>query len=407
MNRIDSSCNRYSFLNRPSGRTLEIDLSNADMMPPSFSTRLLIENMRITPKESVLDLGAGTGVVGIAAQQLGALPITLADIVKDSDKVMQFNVARNCSATDVFDYPNGDLYAPLEGRRFDHIIANPPSIPSPGESLPQAYRSGPDGRSLHDPIQYLARYYLKAGGRLTLVHGSLANLDLSIANLESLGFQLDIAGPFENPFADFFPVSHIKTLAPATHARFFERDGQFFENRYVITAITASAYASPVMQTLERAGVVFRLLPHKRIALTVALAAAERHVPEEEMVKCILLRDKAGRFVLAALTGATELDVQRIRSYAPEVSRLSFASPEEITRITGYPLGAVSPFSLGEQIPVVLDQSIEALALAGRPVNISSGDPRLGLELAATDLIRLLGDQARIGDIGKYREEKV
>jgi prolyl-tRNA editing enzyme YbaK/EbsC (Cys-tRNA(Pro) deacylase)/tRNA1(Val) A37 N6-methylase TrmN6 len=401
MNSVDLTCSTYSIVNRPSGRTLEIDLMSRGLMPPSFSTNILIENMRINPHETVLDLGAGTGIVGIAAHMLGASAVTLADIVDDAGQVMKINVARNALSAQDFDYLTGDLYCPLGRRRFDHIIANPPSIPAPGDSLPLPYRSGPDGRFLHDPIQSLARYYLKANGRLTIVHGSLANLDLSLANLEKLGFRLDVAGPFENPFSDFFPIDHLKALSAAGRASFIVRDGTFYENRYVITATRQAAHSSPVMRILDDAAVPFRMLPHKRIALTVALAAAERKVPEDEMVKCILLRDKAGRFVLAALPGNADLDVQQVRNCVPGLSRLSFASPEEITRVTGYTIGAVSPFSLAEPVPVVLDEAIGRLAAACRQVNISSGDPLLGLELAAQELIGLLGKRAHFGSISR------
>ena len=404
MNSVDLTCTPYSFTNRPSGRTLTINLMSNGLMPPSFSTKILIENMQINPHETVLDLGAGTGIIGIAAHMLGAETVTLADIVDDANQVMQVNVARNNANTQGFEYLTGDLYCPLGRRRFDHIIANPPSIPSTDDSLPLPYRSGPDGRFLHDPIQSLARYYLKANGRLTIVHGSLANLELSLANLEKLGFQLNVAGPFENPFSDFFPIDHIKALSASGHAKLFVRDGTFYENRYVITATRKVAYSSPVMQILDDAAVQFRMLPHKRIALTVALAAAERKVPEDEMIKCILLRDKSAQFVLAALPGNADLDVQQVRCCVPGFSRLSFASPEEITRITGYTLGSVSPFSLVELVPVVLDQAIGTLAATGRNVNISSGDPLLGLELAAQELIDLLGERAHIGDISKAVE---
>ncbi len=404
MNSVDLTCTPYSFTNRPSGRTLTINLMSNGLMPPSFSTKILIENMQINPHETVLDLGAGTGIIGIAAHMLGAKTVSFADIVDDADQVMQLNVARNNANAQDFEYLTGDLYFPLGRRRFDHIIANPPSIPSPGDSLPLPYRSGPDGRFLHDPIQALARYYLKPNGRLTLVHGSLANLELSMDKLEKLGFQLNVDGPFENPFADFFPIDHIKALSASGQAKFFVRDGAFYENRYVITATHKTAYSSPVMQILDDAKVPFRMLPHKRIALTVTLAAAERKVPENEMVKCILLRDKSEQFVLAALPGNADLDVQQVRSCIPGYSRLSFASPEEITRITGYQLGSVAPFSLIEPIPVVLDQAIETLATARRNINISSGDPLLGLEFAAQTLIDLLGRRAHIGNISKVSE---
>ena len=85
----------YTFENRPSGKTLSIELMARDLMPPSFSTQRLIENMPIAPGESVLDLGAGPGIVGIAARLLGASQVTFADIVDDARATTQINVARN------------------------------------------------------------------------------------------------------------------------------------------------------------------------------------------------------------------------------------------------------------------------------------------------------------------------
>lgn len=397
MYRVDHQFHTYTFVNRPGGVTLALELVSETLMPPSFSTQILIEHMPVAPGQSVLDVGAGTAIIGIAARKLGAAEVTLLDIEEDADKVMRVNVDRNHEDVGAFDYVIGDLYAPLGRRRFDHILANPPSIPSPGEDLPLAYRSGPDGRLMHDAIQFLARYYLKANGRLTIVQGSLSNLDLSLANLSGHGFNCAVTGPFATPFRDFYPFDHIRKLADAGHSRFFLRDGLPYENRYVITATLGDEFHSPVMRILDASHVEFRMLPHKRVAKTVRMAAAERRVPAEEMVKCILLKDKRGKFVLACLTGEADLDVQRVREHVPGYARLSFASSEEITAITGYELGSVAPFSLHAAIPVVLD---EAVGRCER-VNISSGDPRLGLELARTELMRCLGDRAHVGVIRK------
>lgn len=395
MNAAAQRWHGYTYTHRPSGISFSFELLSETQMPPSCSTQILIENMHIRAGESVLDLGAGTGVVGIAARKLGAAKVTLLDIDANAERVMRLNVERNCVGSNDFEYVIGDLYAPLGRRRFEHIVANLPSIPSPGDELPLAYRSGPDGRFLHDAVQFLVRYYLKANGRLTLVHGSLSNMERSLDNLEGLGFDCQVAGPFELPFQDFYPVAHIRKLAEQGHARFFVRDGVPYENRYVITGTMGDEYSSPVMRILDAAQVEFKMLPHKRIAKTVQLAAAERQVAVTEMIKCILLKDKNGKFALACLTGEADLDVQRVRNYLPEYSRLSFASPDEIRSVTGYELGSVAPFSLRADVPLVVDQTVKHCA----HINISSGDPRLGLELASADLMRTLGVRARIGAI--------
>ncbi len=102
------------------------------------------------------------------------------------------------------------------------------------------------------------------------------------------------------------------------------------------------------------------------------------------MIKCILLRDREGRYVMACVTGEAQLDPQAVRVHLPpEWKRLSFASAEEIESVTGCVQGATAPLGLPEAVPVIFDEAIARRA----KVNISSGDPRAGLELDPHDLI--------------------
>jgi Cys-tRNA(Pro)/Cys-tRNA(Cys) deacylase len=151
---------------------------------------------------------------------------------------------------------------------------------------------------------------------------------------------------------------------------------------------------------LDAAGVAYRRLPHDAPAHTVELAARQRDVVPETMVKSILLVDGAGRYVLACVPGHRRVDPQAVRAYLiahldPTWRRLQFAGPAEIEAVTGCVQGAVAPLGLPPGLPVILDPS-----LAGRPkVSISSGDLMLGLEMDPADLIRLSG--ARLAPIAK------
>jgi prolyl-tRNA editing enzyme YbaK/EbsC (Cys-tRNA(Pro) deacylase) len=141
-----------------------------------------------------------------------------------------------------------------------------------------------------------------------------------------------------------------------------------------------------IIEFLEAEEVPYRLLPHSEAVYTVEAAAAQRGVVQETMVKCILLRDKGRRYVMAGVTGEARLDPKAVRAaLAGSVRRLSFASAEEILEVTGYEMGAVAPLCLPDGLPVVFDEAIAAL----RKVSISSGDPMAGLELDGGDLIRL------------------
>jgi Cys-tRNA(Pro)/Cys-tRNA(Cys) deacylase len=144
---------------------------------------------------------------------------------------------------------------------------------------------------------------------------------------------------------------------------------------------------SAVIALLEANNVPYRLLPHREPVFTVEAAAAQRGVVKEEMVKSILLREKRGerRYVMACVLGHHRLDPRAVRALLPDWRRLTFASATEIQQVTGFVQGAVTPLCLPESVPIIFD---EAIAHCER-VNISSGDPMAGLELATDDLLYL------------------
>lgn len=149
-----------------------------------------------------------------------------------------------------------------------------------------------------------------------------------------------------------------------------------------------------VTDLLDARGIAYRILPHSVPVFTVEAAAAQRGVVKEEMVKSILLRDKAERYVMACVTGDARLDPRAVVACLPEGrARLSFATAEEIRAVAGFVQGAVAPLGLPDDVPVIFDEAIARCA----KVNISSGDPMAGLELETQDLIRAAG--ARLAPI--------
>lgn len=149
-----------------------------------------------------------------------------------------------------------------------------------------------------------------------------------------------------------------------------------------------------ITDLLDQHNIAYRLLPHAEPVFTVEAAAAQRGVVKEEMVKSILLKDRAGKYAMACVPGPAKLDPQAVRAaLGDEWKRMSFATAEEITGVTGYVQGAVAPLCLPTDVPVVADEFFGTL----QRCNISTGDPMAGLELDAQDLLRLAG--ARLAKI--------
>jgi len=88
------------------------------------TTRLCLQAAEelVTPGCSVLDVGAGSGILSIAAARLGAKRVVAVEIEPVAARVCEDNVARN-GAADVVAVRSGTLDA-TESEKFDIILAN-------------------------------------------------------------------------------------------------------------------------------------------------------------------------------------------------------------------------------------------------------------------------------------------
>lgn len=116
-------------------------------------TELLISNMIVRPRDSVLDLGCGWGPVGAAAAKSAIEGrALLTDVNRRAALLARRNMERNSIAN--AEVRVGSLFSPVNEERFDVIASNPP------------YHAG---RALI--VQFLSEApgHLRPGGRLFLV----------------------------------------------------------------------------------------------------------------------------------------------------------------------------------------------------------------------------------------------
>ncbi len=96
----------------------------------------------VEPDERWLEVGTGSGVVACALARAGAR-VVATDIDGAAVRNARLNVALGHLDVDVVE---GDLFAPVEGQRFDVVVANLPFWPGSGAGLPLpgAFAAGPD-----------------------------------------------------------------------------------------------------------------------------------------------------------------------------------------------------------------------------------------------------------------------
>ena len=131
-------------------------------------SELLVDALDLGRCELVLDIGCGYGAIGIAAARMTeGGRVILTDVNERAAGLARKNLRANGIAN--AEVREGDLYAPVSGLRFDHILCNPP------------IRAG---RSIVDRIVHEAPAHLLDGGSLWIVARTRQGADAIRARME-------------------------------------------------------------------------------------------------------------------------------------------------------------------------------------------------------------------------------
>jgi 16S rRNA (guanine1207-N2)-methyltransferase len=88
------------------------------------ATRLLLEQMRVSASDRILDLGCGYGVLGLVAAKMGALHVDLVDSNLLAVAATRRNI-RQLGLPNARALP-GDVLSPVAGNTYTRIFTNPP-----------------------------------------------------------------------------------------------------------------------------------------------------------------------------------------------------------------------------------------------------------------------------------------
>ncbi len=143
--------------------------------------------------------------------------------------------------------------------------------------------------------------------------------------------------------------------------------------------------ASPVAAQLQALGIPYREFRHPGRIFSLEQAARERGQLPEQVVRSIVFRISEQVYVMVLVAGPQQIDWSGLRKYLGQ-SRLTMASPEEVRQVTGYEIGAVSPFGLPHPLRILVDSSV----LEQQEISLGSGLPGTTIFLQVSDLIGAL-----------------
>ncbi len=141
--------------------------------------------------------------------------------------------------------------------------------------------------------------------------------------------------------------------------------------------------AEKILRIFKETNVDYQLYEHEPV-YTSQQAAKVRGVELKTGCKSMVLKTKDKRFILANVAADKKIDLKKLERIVG--SRLSFATPEEVMRITNCEPGSVPPFGKLFGLPTYLDESV----LENDFVNFNIGMLTKSVKISKQDLIKTM-----------------
>jgi release factor glutamine methyltransferase len=159
--------------------------------PPSEDTFLLLDAIEVSPSESFLEVGCGSGYIlanaaSISFRAIG-LDFSFAAVRNTKQNLLSNNMEENAEVllSDLLD-------AFLPNTRFDVIVFNPPYLPSDedGTGLDHALIGGIRGSEITERFVRQAMQHLSPSGRIYTIVSSLSGHSQLERCIEDAGFEM-------------------------------------------------------------------------------------------------------------------------------------------------------------------------------------------------------------------------
>ncbi len=150
--------------------------------------------------------------------------------------------------------------------------------------------------------------------------------------------------------------------------------------------------STKVTRYLDEKGIPYRFFRHQGEVHSLEQAARERGQGLDQIVRSIVFRLSKGGFVMVLAAGEHQVSWPALRHHLG-TSRISMATEAEVLEVTGYPIGAVSPFATRQPLRILVDRQI----LQEAEISVGSGVRYTTVIMKCEDFIQALGN-VEVGD---------
>ena len=145
---------------------------------------------------------------------------------------------------------------------------------------------------------------------------------------------------------------------------------------------------SAITGFLDGEGIGYEVIEHEP-AMTAATEAHLAHRPADQVAKTIVLHDGA-KYVIAAISAADRLDLQKLRNLLGATRELRLATEPEIAgEFPTLEVGAIPPF--GPMVPAA--EVIDSALVGHERILCPGGDHRHSVLIDPRDVVRITAAQ--------------
>jgi SAM-dependent methyltransferase len=169
----DDNAQEYEWNGRGGPFTI---LLTRDVFAPTYTSKEIAGELVVNPGDTVMDIGAGSGILSFVAAKLGAGRVYGTE-VNDLAVAIASRNASLLGVQDRVEFRHGSLFEPLDGLRANVVIGDvsgiPDDIAAVSDWFPGGFSGGPTGAEVPVAMLEASPDHLLPGGRLYLPTGSI------------------------------------------------------------------------------------------------------------------------------------------------------------------------------------------------------------------------------------------